>query len=150
MILRDGLVLESENKLVELLGHDDRRVRMAAQLELVKRKKTSLLYAACTDPDQEINLMRRLHALWGLKQLVIQGVDSDLRDPNAKYFARTGVAEILSNPSQVSNPELRAQAVKYGGDIGDLYSRRSSLEVSAMKVHASDSWLDWHSRKSGP
>jgi quinoprotein glucose dehydrogenase len=121
-ILRVGLDHESDDRLVELLGHDDRRVRMAAQLELVKQKKILRLYAACTDSDPEINLIRRLHALWGLKQLVMAGADSDLSDPSGKYRSRTGVVEILSNPAQISNAELRAQAVKYGGDVGDPHS----------------------------
>jgi quinoprotein glucose dehydrogenase len=61
------------------MGHADQRVRFAAQFELVRRRKSHLLYLLATDP--MATKLARLHAVWGLGMLdrpsVLAAVDDE-------------------------------------------------------------------------
>ena len=72
--LREGLAQEPTAKLVALLGFEDRRIRLRAQLELVRRRAVAELDGVARDPDAD--LLARVHALWGLGQLGPAGVQS--------------------------------------------------------------------------
>ncbi len=84
-------------KLSALLAHADRRIRQRAQLELARRGAAALLeQTAKSGP-----LLARLHAVWGLGQLLRAG----------KGDARFVIALL-----QDSEPEVRAQAIRVLGD----------------------------------
>lgn len=65
-LLASGVKKFNDAKLLNLLGHEDQRVRLAAQFEMVNRERAQKLggYAL----DQERPLLGRIHAIWGLGQ----------------------------------------------------------------------------------
>ena len=66
-LLRSGLKDQKTDTLKELMGHEDRRIRMEAQFELVDRKDVLTLKSIARDQDHEP--LARIHSLWGLGQL---------------------------------------------------------------------------------
>ncbi|MEM9015875.1 MAG: HEAT repeat domain-containing protein [Verrucomicrobiota bacterium] len=90
---------------VALLAHPDRRVRQAAQFALVEDEKEgqeALLGIASTPASGELDLFRRLHAIWGAGQLGRKG--SDVGDT---------LIRLLSD----EEPEIRANAARVLGDL---------------------------------
>ncbi|MCB1224767.1 MAG: c-type cytochrome [Verrucomicrobiales bacterium] len=63
-LLRAGMAERTEEELTKLLGQADQRVRLAAQLELVRRGRWEALRQVAED--ETAATMARLHALWGL------------------------------------------------------------------------------------
>ena len=57
-----------DERLIDLLAHDDRRIRLEAQWELVLRRETATLAAVVGDTDRP--LPARIHAAQGLGQLL--------------------------------------------------------------------------------
>lgn len=101
--------------LGELLKHDDMRIRMKAQFELVKRKSKGyevFLQAL----QQKANQLARVNAIWGISQLARQD----------KKYAE-GLLPLLKD----SDPEIRAQAAKWIGDI--KYSEAGAALVPLLK-----------------
>ena len=101
-LIREGMKGRAEPELARLLGHADRRVRQAAQFELVERGQTSarILAQVAGDPAQP-NRLARLHGIWGLGQLAT-------RDLNAANSLPALLADV--------DAEVRAQAAKVLGD----------------------------------
>ncbi len=66
-IVRAGMADRSEGELAELLGFEDRRVRMPAQFELATRGAALTLDRVARD--RNAPLLGRLHAIWGLGQI---------------------------------------------------------------------------------
>jgi putative membrane-bound dehydrogenase-like protein len=95
-LLSTGLEKQSTSECILLLDHSDRRVRMAAQFELVSRKESAALRTLVVD--EKAQLFARLHSLWALGQLKFR--DKDL------------LASLLSS----SHAEVRAQAARWSGD----------------------------------
>ncbi len=92
-LLAEGLAGKTPERLAELLGHANQRVRMAAQAELVVRGEAAALErTAARGPD-----LGRLHAIWGLGQL---------KRPEP-------LLPLLSD----SDAEVRAQAAKVLGEL---------------------------------
>lgn len=90
-----------EAGLGELLQHPDMRVRMKAQFELVKRKaKGAEVFQQALG--QTAHQLARVQAIWGLAQLARQ---------DKKYAA--ALLPVLKD----NDPEIRAQAAKWLGDI---------------------------------
>jgi quinoprotein glucose dehydrogenase len=89
-------------RLVTLLGHADRRIRLEAQWELARRGDAALLRAAAADPAAP--LLARVHAIQGLGQIA-------RRTPDAAIIA--AVAESLADPAW----ELRLVAARTLGDL---------------------------------
>src|SRR5690606_35837844 len=85
--------------LVDLLRHDDMRVRMKAQFLLVDRGASSELQQVARSSDHQL---ARIHALWGMGQLARR----DAGQAGA-------IADFLGD----SDPEIRAQAAKLLGDV---------------------------------
>ena len=94
-LAQEGMGGRDESELASLLGHADRRIRLSAQQELVRRGEAELLAALARDRSQP--LIPRLHAVWGLGQL---GAPSDLAW------------------AEGDEPELRAQLAKVAGEAG--------------------------------
>lgn len=100
---KEGLV-----ELSTLLGHADQRVRMKAQFELVKRGALAELEAVAAKV--EAPQLARIHAIWGIGQLLRQEKAED-----AALAALFGDAD----------PEVRAQAIR---TVTDRYGRLLGLD----------------------
>lgn len=91
----------TEESLGELLKNADMRVRLKSQFELVKRgsKGAEIFQKSLA---QTANQLARVHAIWGISQLARK---------EKKY------AQILIPLLQDKDPEIRAQAAKWLGDM---------------------------------
>ena len=85
------------DKLLELLGHTDRRIRQQAQFALVARGEIKAMRNLAMNRKAE--LLPRLHSLWGLGQL--KHNDSDL------------LAMLCAD----ENDEMRAQVARWAGEL---------------------------------
>jgi len=102
---------ESEAGLLDALAHADQRVRLKAQFELVRRDALPALIAASRDRSGD--QLARIHAIWGLGQLLRQGQVEGADD---------GVfVPLFADP----DPEIRAQTLK---TASDHYGRRLGLD----------------------
>ena len=100
-LFAEGFGKLSDDRLSQLLGHADQRVRLRAQFELARRGANAIdRFLAVVGSDRE--LLAKLHALWGLGQLA--------KSPKA-------AAAIVATLT-VADAELRAQAAKLVGDHG--------------------------------
>lgn len=128
-ILADGLEETSVRELGDLLGHADQRVRQRAQFELARRYQPSRM--AVTEVitgalglnslsmfkrvlTSEENLVARLHAIWGVGQIIEKHREA---------------SRVLLPFLEDKNPEIRAQVAKVFGDRGvvEFYSNYSNL-----------------------
>lgn len=118
-LLAEDLSKRKEAELAGLLKNPDMRVRMKAQFELVKRKQKGapLFEQALKQTD---NQLARVHAIWGLSQLARED----------KQYAK-----VLLPLLKDSDPEIRAQAAKWLGDI--RYKEAGSALVPVLKDTAS-------------
>lgn len=119
-LLAGGIEDKTVDELGDLLGHADRRVRQAAQFALVRiwmRKPLDLAIGQVVfrGPDPRAaaklravaehgpSLTARLHALWGLGQLV-------------RAQSRTAY-DVIAGLRNDPDPEVRAQVAKLLGDL---------------------------------
>ena len=140
-LLTRGVGKETEERLVELMGHADRRVRMAAQFELVRRESlTVFAKVACEDkvkyldvpyPDRAFRSadLRRLHALWGWQRLASKGVDFE----KVGRLLRELVVILCGDPEREKNPVIRAQAIKMAGELGITDEKVTTIVRNALK-----------------
>lgn len=96
-ILAKDLKQQNVDKLLELLGHTDRRIRQQAQFALVARGEIKAMRNLAMNRKAE--LLPRLHSLWGLGQL--KHNDSDL------------LAMLCAD----DNDEMRAQVARWAGEL---------------------------------
>src|SRR5690349_17452842 len=96
-LLADGFTQRSDQELVTLLSHPDRRARLEAQLELASRGSKSVAAFSKVANNKKADPLGRLHAVWGLTQL-------------ARKDAK--VAPLLARLLGDSDSEVRAQAAK--------------------------------------
>lgn len=115
MLLAGGIEQLDNDELVALLGHADRRVRQEAQFTLVDRGQLNLLeHAAATTPQQ----LARLHAIWGIGQLVrslLYQQDTVSSAVGGNVFSPT-TREVVEHLLGDDDPEIRAQACQLAGD----------------------------------
>ncbi|PHS11505.1 MAG: glucose dehydrogenase [Blastopirellula sp.] len=105
-LLNGGFAAMSDNELAKLLSHLDRRIRQAAQFELVDREAVeSLEQVAATSKNQ----LGRLHAIWGIGQLARVKPNYEERAKAASLLTKTLIKD--------EDPEVRAQAAKVLGDL---------------------------------
>jgi quinoprotein glucose dehydrogenase len=98
-LLAGGFAELPDAKLVELLGHADRRVRQEAQFALAAGKNIDLLYRTASKGP---NLLARVHAIWGIAQ-----------------FARAERPDFINTVLPLltdGEAEIRAQAAKALGE----------------------------------
>ncbi len=100
-LLAQSFSARAEADLGVLLQHPDRRVRLKAQFELVRRADVTTLLLAARRADQQL---ARIHGLWGIAQL-------SRNDPRQ--------APLLTEFLADADPEIRAQAAKMIGDVRD-------------------------------
>ena len=115
MLLGQGMRDQSNQTLIGLLSHADRRVRLDAQLELTTRGAEAeklLAQTALESTDQ----MARLHALWGLGIL-------GRKDPNRLQ----GILPLLAD----ADAEIRAQAAGVLGEAQLAGASQSILPLLA-------------------
>lgn len=93
-----------EGRLVRLLAHADRRVRLEAQFELTGRNAGFAALQAVAS-NRKANTFARIHAIWGLGQLARRGNRS--------------AANVLCRLTSNQEPEILAQAVRTFGDSVD-------------------------------
>ncbi len=100
-LLADDFKKYDEGKLSELLKHTDMRIRQKSQLELATRGDKGLEIFK-QNISQTENQLARVNSIWGVSQ-----------------FARkdSKQAEILVPLLKDSDPEIRAQAAKWIGDV---------------------------------
>jgi putative membrane-bound dehydrogenase-like protein len=97
-LLREGMARKSLTEMAELLAHDDQRVRLAAQFELVSRWEDKMLFAIAQNHK---SLLARVHAIWGIGQLgrkdakAVAPLLPFLKDPQAEVRAQT--AKVLGD-----------------------------------------------------
>ena len=98
-IFRTGFKEREEEELVKFLAHQDRRVRIRAQLELAERIAVDSLVWVVQNESQ----LPRLHAMWALAMINRQG-----------EYTMDQIAPLLGD----SDPEIRAHAARILGESG--------------------------------
>ncbi|MDT0648101.1 HEAT repeat domain-containing protein [Zunongwangia sp. F260] len=100
-LLAEDFSTVEENKLGEILTHPDMRVRQKAQFELAERGASGLdvFKERINQLDHQL---ARVHAIWGISQLARK---------DEKH------ARLLLPLLNDSDPEIRAQAAKWLGDV---------------------------------
>ncbi len=100
-LIAEDFSTKTEDDLSVLLGHQDMRVRMKAQFELVKRgEKNVEVFGKKIDSDE--NQLARIHSIWGLAQLARKN---------------SAIAEKLTNYLDDKDLEIQAQVIKMLGDV---------------------------------
>jgi quinoprotein glucose dehydrogenase len=102
-LFREGFKQRSNDELAALLCHPDMRVRQRAQFALAERgdKAVATFVKVLQPSDHQLS---RLHAVWALWQLQRAGV---------------AVLDHLRPLLGDTDPEIRAQAAKVCGEVGD-------------------------------
>src|SRR5436190_3234812 len=90
--------------LAALLGHPDRRVRLEAQWALARRAAVASGPLA-TALRQHTNRLARIHAVWGMGQLITQG----------SWSGRPACVRVLRPLLEDADAEVRAQAASVMG-----------------------------------
>ncbi len=111
------------DRLVELLAHRDRRIRLEAQWELANRKAAEELLTLATAFESEAATSKassksRLHAIWGADH--IARIDQEMR-PSIVAALRP----LLNDP----DPIIRAAAAKVAGERGDVDAAPRLIEL---------------------
>jgi len=109
-IFRDGFKSQTNAKLLEMLSHIDRRVRIRAQIELAKRNDAK----SCIQAIASSNQLARIHGMWGLAII----------DRNGTVHMQH-IRLLL----QDQDAEIRAQACKI---LGEAQHKPSFFEVVAL------------------
>ncbi|MGI9516864.1 MAG: HEAT repeat domain-containing protein, partial [Pirellulaceae bacterium] len=120
-----------EGNLLRFLNHPDRRVRLQAQFELVRRQSESTLTTGARFGTWKLG---RLHGLWGLDQLV---------RANPQHAELPGeFATLLVECMRDADRELQAQAVRLAGELlqrsSDEVTWRSMLSAEVLSKRKSD------------
>ncbi|MCI0681695.1 MAG: c-type cytochrome [Gemmataceae bacterium] len=109
-ILAEGMAKRSASDLQKLLDHDDMRVRLEAQFELVRRDSTAALVGIAKSGRSR---RARIHAIWGLGQLVKPPRARwplSFYDPEERRQPNRSALEALLAHMRDSDDEIRAQA----------------------------------------
>ncbi|QCR22735.1 HEAT repeat domain-containing protein [Pontibacter sp. SGAir0037] len=114
-LLAEDFSKRKESELGELLKNPDMRVRQKAQFELAKRgdKGAEVFKQSIRQREQQL---ARVHAIWGISQLARQ---------DQKY------GEVLLPLLKDADPEIRAQAAKWLGDV--RYKKAGAALVPLLK-----------------
>jgi len=108
-LLAEGMEKRPLKELAHLMAHADMRVRQEAQFELADRDLPALGTLAGV-ARQDANQLARLHAIWGLGQVLRRTRPPS--SPAELARARDLLIKLLGDP----DPEVRAQAAKITGE----------------------------------
>lgn len=100
-LLAENFSSRQPTDLGELLKNPDMRVRQKAQFELAKRGAAGISVFTATIKQTD-NQLARVHGIWGISQLARQDMQQ---------------AQLLVPLLQDTDPEIRAQAAKWIGDV---------------------------------
>jgi len=98
-LLAEGFEAKGTREVSRLLGHEDQRIRLKAQFELVDRTESEALTKESNGGER----IKRIHAVWGLGQLARQG-DS---------LATDQLLYLLND----DDSEMQAQVIKVLADL---------------------------------
>ncbi len=112
-LLAEDFSKSAENQLGDLLANADMRVRQKAQFELAKRGSTGADQFRKAIK-QTTHQLARVHGIWGISQLA-------RRDAN--------YAKVLLPLLKDKDPEIRAQAAKWLGDVRYKEAGKALLPV---------------------
>jgi quinoprotein glucose dehydrogenase len=115
-LLRGEFKKESAEELIVLLGHVDQRVRLGAQLELVKRGHWVELAKVARDSSNPE--LKRVHAVWGLGIGMRRGL-----------CAADAALELLKDQSW----RVREQAAKVLGDAPKAVGKHAARLLSLLE-----------------
>ncbi|HBE68966.1 MAG TPA: hypothetical protein DDW52_12530 [Planctomycetaceae bacterium] len=118
-LLLKGTSELDEVDLIERLGHEDRRVRLAAQFELVDRNAAYAL--GRTARDETLAIVHRLHGMWGAGQLARAG----------DHYCRDVIGLLLKD----DEPVIRAQAAATFAELPVLDGRALLQLVDDKDLH---------------
>ncbi len=97
-LLAEGMVARPDAELEKLLGHDDARIRQAAQFQLAQKGAAAPLTSAA---QHGANTLARIHGVWGLGQIA-----------GKQPAVLASIAALLGD----ADGEVRAQAARVIGD----------------------------------
>lgn len=118
-IARQGFASQSTASLSELLSHPDHRGRTEAHLELAKRGPDGFDALEST-VDSATDTMPRIHAVWGLWAMARWTDDAAIR---------SRAIDVLVEAAYDDDTEVRAQAARVLGDIGDEVAHEALADL---------------------
>ena len=143
-LLKTGLKGMTAQDLAALLEHEDKRVRLASQFELVKLADLSTLLRVVTKSN---NLFAQLHAIWGIGQLgrknsdlmvellfLLSHENEHVRAQTAKVMGEAKFqpsSDKLINQTKDQNGSARFFAVEALGKLGDKKAFQALVDVLA-------------------
>ena len=106
------------DQLIGDLQHVDRRIRLEAQWELAKRGEADALVGVARNGDGDTTLTARLHAIWGIGQLLRarDSVDTDILSEAQSLLAD-------------DSAEVRAAAAELFGEAGDFRTAETLIAM---------------------
>jgi len=114
-LIKGAFAEKSYEELGQLLGHEDMRVRMKAQFELVARgHEGEEVLRSTLKPEHD--QLARIHSIWGIGQLARKNIEH---------------AEVLVPLLEDDDAEIRAQAAKIMGDV--RYKESRTLLIPLLK-----------------
>ncbi len=114
ILIKGDFAEKSFAELGQLLGHEDMRVRMKAQFELVERgDEGKEVFLSTMEPNHD--QLARIHSIWGIGQLA--------RMNNLDH------ANVLVDLYKDHDAEIRAQAAKIIGDVKYKESRTQLIPL---------------------
>jgi len=124
-LMRAGIRSLPPERLSDLLGHVDQRIRQRAQFALAAQGEASTsIFTEATSAQNP--LLKRLHGLWGLGQIVANAqriqlaatANSDAPSLSGRVMLKENkAAESLTQLLMAEHPEVRAQALRTLGDL---------------------------------
>jgi len=150
-LLKESFTTSPVPRMVELLRHEDQRVRLKAQFELVRRRDATALVTAAkaTEAASREGQLSRVHGVWGLGQLLRSGgidvavltpfltdADAEIRAQTAKVLghARAATAASALLPLvQDANARVRYFATVALGRIGHRAGMPAVIEMLAAE-----------------
>ncbi len=161
-LLKENFAARPVPQVVALMRHEDQRVRLKAQFELVRRADQAALTAAAgaTQPASREGQLSRVHAIWGLGQLLRAGsvqtsaltplladTDAEIRAQVAKVLghARSATAASALVPL-VQDPNAR---VRYFSTVALGRLGHKSAMPAVVSMLAADKEQDVYLRNAG-
>jgi putative membrane-bound dehydrogenase-like protein len=126
----------SESELQELLAHADQRVRVAAQLELARRKAWTTLASVLNEPSA--TLMAKIHALWGLGMGMRRGqIDDKLLDASLATEdteLQTQLSKVLGDAPQSAGIKSRQALISWLSSVNPRVAFHAAIATGKMAI----------------